>query len=195
MTTPNKKTRTWLSRRPLHALVLATVWCVGNAQAPQAQSTITPNFKDADLALVVQAVQSITGKTFIIDPRVRAQVTILSSTPMSADAFYDAFLSVLQVHDFVAVPAGNNVVKIVPAQNSRWMPGNDLPAKVDPNSDEIVTQVIQLKNVSAANLLPALRPLVPQGAHFVAHQASNTVIISDRATLLARSEMIKVLEL
>ncbi|HWK73007.1 MAG TPA: type II secretion system secretin GspD [Povalibacter sp.] len=186
MTTPNKKTRTWLSRRPLHALVLATVWCVGNAQAPQAQSTITPNFKDADLALVVQAVQSITGKTFIIDPRVRAQVTILSSTPMSADAFYDAFLSVLQVHDFVAVPAGNNVVKIVPAQNSRWMPGNDLPAKVDPNSDEIVTQVIQLKNVSAANLLPALRPLVPQGAHFVAHQASNTVIISDRASNVAR---------
>jgi len=186
MTTSNKKPRTWLSRRPLYGLALTALWCVGNAQAPQAQSTITPNFKDADLALVVQAVQSITGKTFIIDPRVRAQVTILSSTPMSADAFYDAFLSVLQVHDFVAVPAGNNVVKIVPAQNSRWMPGNDLPAKVDPNSDEIVTQVIQLKNVSAANLLPALRPLVPQGAHFVAHQASNTVIISDRASNVAR---------
>lgn len=184
MTTSNKKPRTWLSRRPLYGLALAAVWCVGGAQ--QQQATITPNFKDADLALVVQAVQSITGKTFIIDPRVRAQVTILSSTPMSADAFYDAFLSVLQVHDFVAVPAGNNVVKIVPAQNSRWMPGNDLPAKVDPNSDEIVTQVIQLKNVSAANLLPALRPLVPQGAHFVAHQASNTVIISDRASNVAR---------
>ena len=155
-------------------------------QNQQNQQTITPNFKDADLSLVVQAVQSITGKTFIIDPRVRAQVTILSSTPMTADAFYQAFLSVLQVHDFVAVPAGDNVVKIVPAQNSRWMAGNDLPSRVSSTSDEIVTQVIPVKNVNAAALVPVLRPLLPQGAHFVAHQSSNTLIISDRASNVNR---------
>ena len=136
--------------RPLlFALTLSLTWSAGHSQQQPAQ-TITPNFKDADLALVVQAVQSITGKTFIIDPRVRAQVTILSSTPMSADAFYSAFLSVLQVHDFVAVPSGN-VVKIVPAQNSRWMPGNDLPNNVSASSDEIVTQVIAVKNVNGFN--------------------------------------------
>jgi general secretion pathway protein D len=85
------------SLRPLlFAFTLSLTWSAGHSQQPA--QTITPNFKDADLALVVQAVQSITGKTFIIDPRVRAQVTILSSTPMSADAFYSAFLSVLQVH-------------------------------------------------------------------------------------------------
>ena len=167
----------------LCALALTLTWSSGQSQ--QQAQTITPNFKDADLALVVQAVQSITGKTFIIDPRVRAQVTILSSTPMSADAFYNAFLSVLQVHDFVAVPSGN-VVKIVPAQNSRWMPGNDLPNQVSGSSDEIVTQVIPVKNVNAAALVPALRPLLPQGAHFVAHQSSNTLIISDRAANVNR---------
>ncbi len=167
----------------LCALAFCLTWT--SAQTQQQAQTITPNFKDADLALVVQAVQSITGKTFIIDPRVRAQVTILSSTPMSADAFYNAFLSVLQVHDFVAVPSGN-VVKIVPAQNSRWMPGNDLPNQVSSSSDEIVTQVIQVRNVNAANLVPALRPLLPQGAHFVAHQSSNTLIISDRAANVNR---------
>lgn len=167
----------------LCVLALTMTWSAGYPQQPA--QTITPNFKDADLALVVQAVQSITGKTFIIDPRVRAQVTILSSTPMSADAFYDAFLSVLQVHDFVAVPSGN-VIKIVPAQNSRWMPGNDLPGNVSSSSDEIVTQVIAVKNVNAANLVPALRPLLPQGAHFVAHQSSNTLIISDRASNVNR---------
>lgn len=192
MTIPDNRSRTWpratargtRSFKPLLcALALTLTWSAGYTQ--QAQTTITPNFKDADLALVVQAVQSITGKTFIIDPRVRAQVTILSSTPMSADAFYDAFLSVLQVHDFVAVPSGN-VVKIVPAQNSRWMPGNDLPGRVSPSSDEIVTQVIAVKNVNAANLVPALRPLLPQGAHFVAHQSSNTLIISDRASNVNR---------
>lgn len=165
------------------ALALSLTWSAGYTQ--QQQQTITPNFKDADLALVIQAVQSITGKTFIVDPRVRAQVTILSSTPMTADAFYNAFLSVLQVHDFVAVPTGN-IVKIVPAQNSRYMPGNDLPNAVSSSSDEIVTQVIQVKNVNAANLVPALRPLLPQGAHFVAHQSSNTLIISDRAANVNR---------
>ncbi|HEU4486083.1 MAG TPA: type II secretion system secretin GspD [Povalibacter sp.] len=173
--------------RPLLFLLAMTLtWSAGYTQnTPQSGQTITPNFKDADLSLVIQAVQSITGKTFIIDPRVRAQVTILSSTPMDGDAFYQAFLSVLQVHDFVAVESGN-IVKIVPAQNSRWMPGDDLPSHIDPNSDEIVTQVIAVKNVSAANLVPALRPLLPQGAHFVAHQSSNTLIISDRASNVNR---------
>ena len=156
MTIPTNKTRTKPSasnaRRfgPLvGALALSLTWSAGHTQ--QQQQTITPNFKDADLALVIQAVQSITGKTFIVDPRVRAQVTILSSTPMTADAFYNAFLSVLQVHDFVAVPTGN-IVKIVPAQNSRYMPGNDLPNQVSSSSDEVVTQVIQVKNVNAANV-------------------------------------------
>ena len=76
--------------RPLLFLLAMTLtWSAGYTQnTPQSGQTITPNFKDADLSLVIQAVQSITGKTFIIDPRVRAQVTILSSTPMDGDAFY-----------------------------------------------------------------------------------------------------------
>lgn len=172
-------------RAPLHllcALVLTLVAGGGHAQ----EQTITPNFQNAPLDRVIQAVQAITGKTIILDPRVRAQVTILSSAPMSADAFYQTFLSVLQVHDFVAVPSGNNTLKIVPAQNSRWMAGNDLPRKVDADSDEIVTQVISVKNVSALQLVPVLRPLLPQGAHFVAHAGSNTLIVSDRASNVAR---------
>lgn len=196
MMIPNNRSRTWLATtaRDTHTLrlrlkmllcaaALALTWSAGFTQQPQ--STITPNFKDADLALVVQAVQSISGKTFIIDPRVRAQVTILSSTPMSADAFYEAFLSVLQVHDFVAVPSGN-VIKIVPAQNARMMPSNDLPDRISSSSDEVVTQVIAVKNVNALQLVPVLRPLLPQGAHFVAHPVSNTLIISDRASNVNR---------
>lgn len=173
-----------VSLQLLGALVLGVTAPAGFAQQQQ-QATITPNFKDADLALVIQAVQSITGKTIIMDPRVRAQVTILSSTPMSADAFYEAFLSVLQVHEFVALPSGNTL-KIVPAQNSRWMPSNDLPARINAESDEMVTQVIAVKNVNALQLVPVLRPLLPQGAHFVAHAGSNTLIVSDRANNVSR---------
>jgi general secretion pathway protein D len=181
--------RRWLCA-PVHllcVLALAAAWSGSHAQ----EQTITPNFKDAPLDRVIQAVQAITGKTIIIDPRVRAQVTILSSTPMSADAFYEAFLSVLQVHDFVAIPSGNTL-KIVPAQNSRWMPGNDLPNRVSSSSDEMVTQVIAVKNVSALQLVPVLRPLLPQGAHFVAHAGSNTLIVSDRASNVSR--IIRIIE-
>ena len=65
---------------------------------PDNGQRITPNFKDAEIGQVIEAVSAVTGKTFILDPRVRAQVTMLSQTPMTPDAFYEAFLSLLQVH-------------------------------------------------------------------------------------------------
>src|SRR5689334_12242939 len=150
------------------------------ANAQQSQQKITPNFKDADITMIAEAVSAATGKNFIIEPRVRAQVTMLSSTPMSPDAFYEAFLSILQVHGFVAMPSGN-VIKIVPDANARTMPGDDLPDRVSSTSDEIVTQVIQVKNVNAAQLVPILRSLIPQNGHLAAYQPSNILIISDRA--------------
>src|SRR4051812_1410771 len=117
-------------------------FAVAPLATPQQQlgQRITPSFKDSDITSIAEAVSSVTGKNFIIDPRVRAQVTMLSSTPMSPDAFYEAFLSILQVHGFVAVPAGN-VIKILPDANARSMPSNDLPDHVSSTSDEIVTQV------------------------------------------------------
>ena len=153
--------------------------------AAAAGATITPAFRDAELTEIIDAVATITGKTFIIDPRVRAQVTIRSSTPMTPDAFYEVFLSILQVHGFVAVPSGD-VIKIVPDANARQMPGNDLPGSVDSKSDEVVTQVIQVRNINAAQLVPVLRPLIPQNGHLVAYPASNMLIISDRANNISR---------
>ena len=108
-----------------------------------ATQRITPNFKDADITQIIEAVSTATGKNFIIDPRVRAQVTMLSSTPMTPDQFYQAFLAILQVHGFVAVPAGN-VIKIIPDANMRQYPADDLPNHVSSTSDELVTQVLAL---------------------------------------------------
>jgi general secretion pathway protein D len=90
------------------------------------------------------------------------------------------------VHGFVAVPAGNNLVKIIPDANARQVPANDLPARVDPNSDEIVTQVVPVRNINAAQLVPILRPLMPQQAHLVASQGGNSLILSDRASNVSR---------
>jgi general secretion pathway protein D len=163
---------------------LAVLMATSLASAQPAQR-ITPNFKDADITQVAEAVSAATGKTFIIDPRVRAQVTMLSSTPMSPAAFYEAFQSILQVYGFIAVPAGD-VIKILPDANARQIPSVDLPDHVSATSDAIVTQVIDVKNVSAAALVPILRPMIPQYGHLAAYPSSNILIISDRASNVNR---------
>jgi general secretion pathway protein D len=156
-----------------------------------AGATITPNYKDAELGEIIQAVSEVTGKNFIIDPRVNAKVTMLSATPMSPAAFYEAFLSVLQVYGYVAVPAGK-VIKIIPNTDARQLPSIDLPISVSSNSDEIVTQIITVKNISAAQLVPLLRPLIPQQGHLAAYANGNMLIISDRASNVSR--VMKIIE-
>jgi len=157
----------------------------GSLVSAQPAQRITPNFKDADITQIAEAVSAATGKNFIIDPRVRAQVTMLSSTAMSPEAFYEAFLSILQVYGFIAVPSGN-VVKILPDTNARTLPAIDLPDRVSATSDEIVTQVVDVRNVNAPALVPILRPMIPQYGHLVAYPASNILIITDRASNVNR---------
>jgi general secretion pathway protein D len=157
----------------------------GSLASAQQTQRITPNFKDADITQVAEAVAAATGKNFIIDPRVRAQVTMLSSTAMSPPAFYEAFLSILSVYGFVAVPQGN-VVKIMPDTNAKTSPSIDLPDHVSATSDEIVTQVLDVRNVSAAQLVPILRPMVPQWGSLVAYPAGNILVITDHASNVNR---------
>jgi len=168
-------------------LVSATVPAAPPAPPPRQQdgATITPNYKDADLSQIIQAVSEVTGKNFIIDPRVNAKVTMLSATPMTPAAFYEAFLSVLSVYGYVAVPAGK-VIKIIPNTDARQLPANDLPQTVSSTSDEIVTQIITMKNISAAQLVPILRPFVPQYGQLTAYPSGNMLIISDRASNVSR---------
>ena len=167
---------------------LASVMCliVGlsfSSIAQTQQTTITPNYKDADIRQIVEAVSEVTHKNFILDPRVKAQVTMLSSTPMSPDVFYEAFLSILQVHGFVAVGSGD-IIKIIPDANARqYSSGTSLSSASD---DDLITHVIQVQNVGAAQLVPILRPLIPQYGHLAAHPGSNMLIISDRASNAGR---------
>lgn len=160
-------------RRGLAAalLVLASI-------AIAQQPTITPNYKDADIRKIVEAVGAVTGKNFILDPRVNAKVTMLSSSEMSPDAFYEAFLSILEVHGYVAMTSGD-VIKILPDASARTYPGS--LSTDGAGADDIVTQVIKVQNVGAAQLVPILRPLIPQYGHLAAHNGSNMLIISDRA--------------
>jgi general secretion pathway protein D len=169
----------------IRAVVVAAMTCL--LMLPSAwsqQATITPNYKDADIRQIVEAVGEVTRKNFIIDPRVNAKVTMLSSTPMTPEAFYEAFLSILQVHGYVAVPSGD-LIKIIPDATARQHAGT-LGTGGAAGGDDIVTQVIQVRNVGAAQLVPILRPLIPQYGHLAAHPGSNMLIISDRASNVTR---------
>ena len=166
----------------LGALLLASH---ASAQDPAGDMTITPNFKEADIREIVEAVSQVTRENYIIDPRVNAQnVTMLSSTPMSPEAFYEAFLSILEVHQLAAVRSGD-VIKIIPNAAARQY-GGAVGARTAAGYDDIVTQVVQLQNVGATALVPILRPLIPQWGHLVAHQGSNILILSDRAGNVSR---------
>ncbi len=148
------------------------------------EAGISINWKDADIRLVVEAVSEATGKNFILDPRVTGKVNLLSSERMSKEAFYEAFLSILQVHGYVAIQSGD-LIKILPDATARQFPsGFGTEGAAGP--DDMVTQVIQVHNVGATQLVPILRPLIPQYGHMVAHAGSNMLIISDRAGNMSR---------
>ena len=168
-------------------LILAVVGMLTLTALPMAwgqQATITPNYKDADIRQIIEAVGEVTQKNFIIDPRVNAKVTMLSSTAMTPDAFYEAFLSILQVHGYVAIKTGG-VIKILPDATARQFAG-PLGSGGAAGADDIVTQILQVHNVGAAQLVPILRPLIPQYGHLAAHPGSNMLIISDRAANVNR---------
>lgn len=145
---------------------------------------LTLNMQDADIGALIETVSYITGKNFIVDPRVTGKVTIISSVPTEPDRIYDLFLSVLRIHGFAAVEA-EGVIKIVPDASAKF---EDVPQLTNGNdfNDEISTLVIKLNNVSANELVPILRPLMPQSGHLAAHNDSNMLIAADSASNLAR---------
>ena len=175
----NKRTGIAAGHWLLTALALWLVSWPAIAQQ-SAQATITPNYKEADIRQIIEAVSAVTGRNFILDQRVNAKVTMLSSSPMSPEAFYEAFLSILEVNGYVAVTTGD-VVKIIPDAGARQYATGPGEAP-----DDIVTQVVKVDNVGAPALVPILRPLIPQYGHLAAHPGSNMLIISDRAVNVER---------
>ncbi len=149
-----------------------------------AGNQITLNLKQADIRALISTVSKFTGKNFVVDPRVKAKVTVVSSNTMSESEVYEVFLSVLQVHGYAAVPVGS-IIKIVPEVNAKQGP---LPVVRGSKNygDELITKVITLDHVPAAQLVPILRPLVPQQGHLAAYNPTNTLIVTDHAANIKR---------
>ena len=151
----------------------------------QTESLTTLNFDNTDINAVIAAISEMTGRNFIVDPRVKGKVTIISHHAMSPDEVYQVFLSVLKVHGFAAIP-GDNVIKIVPQVGAKQDAIRTATTRQSGQGDEFVTRVIDVKYVNASQLVPILRPLVPQQGHLAAYPASNVLVISDSAGNIQR---------
>lgn len=165
--------------------LLLTVFLSISISTQAVADEITLNLKDADIRALISTVSKFTGKNFIIDPRVKAKVTVISAHTLTPDAVYEVFLSVLQVHGYAAVPTGS-VIKIVPAVNAKQGPLPLSSGAGEYPADELITKIIRLDHVPASQLVPILRPLVPQQGHLAAYNPTNTLIITDHAGNIKR---------
>lgn len=188
------------AKRSLLLALLVSISAMVTAQtattaAAQEGQTWTVNFKETDIHELIRFVAKASKKTIIIDPKVKGKVQVISAKPVNSEELYELFLSILEVQGFAAVESGD-ITRIIPAKNARTAP---VDVKTDEDlkiSSNIITQVIQLQNISAAKLIPVLRPLAPQQAHMAAYAPSNAIIISDTEANINRiKKVIKSIDL
>lgn len=169
---PNRK-------KPLRRWPVAAVLLLAGALAAQ-QDTVRLNYRNTDLQEVVEAVAEATGRNFVIDPQVGAdrKVNLFGSQPLSPEAYYQAFLSMLSAHGIVAVPSGP-VIRLSPDRTMRIFAGAGPASSAN---DELQTLVLPVTNVDAQGLVPIVRPMMSPGAHVAAHPPTNVLILSDRGS-------------
>lgn len=164
--------------------VLGALWWLSPVQARE-EDKITLNFVNADIESVVKAVGMISGKNFIIDPRVKGTINIVSSSPISKELTYQILLSALRLQGFSAIE-GNGVVRIVPEADAKQSTTPVTDRQNLPAGDKIITQVYPLRYESATQLLPVLRPLIAPANSIVAYSNTNTLVITDYADNIRR---------
>lgn len=179
------KRSTWLASAP--ALVICALLSLLPASGAVASEPFVLNLQQAELRALIDTVSRRTGRNFIVDPRVDARVTVVSSEPVSDRELYDIFETVLAVHGYAAIREGD-VTKIVPSATAK----QDAIPLVERGDRQggIVTRVIAVENVSASQLVPILRPLLPQEAHLAAYEPTNRIIITDTAQNIDRIDRI-----
>lgn len=152
--------------------------------APQPATRIW-NLQDADILSVINEVSQETGKNFIVDPRVNGKISLVSSKPLRSDQVYDVFLSVLSMLGYSAIETGD-VIKIVPNMESGEAATKIASYREPGKGDEVVVRVIPLKNVTSTQLIPVLRPLMPQWSNISSYTPGNVLILMGRADNLMR---------
>ena len=179
------------ARRGLRALaVIAVALAAGVAPfARAADEPVTLNFVNADIEAVVKAVAEITGRNFVLDPKVKGTINIISARPVPKSLVYPTLLSALRLQGFAAVE-GDGVTKIVPEVDAKQQGGTVAVGPLAAGGDRLVTQVITLRYESAQQLVNVLRPLITPNNTIAAYPGSNALVITDYADNLRRIDRI-----
>jgi general secretion pathway protein D len=171
------------------ALFLANASPTATAQASaKEEQTWQMATRNADIQEFVAQVAKITGKTFVIDPKLKGQVNVVSETPLGKQGVYELFLSVLRLQNYTAVPSGN-VIRIQQSATGKQTPGAQDNA-LNAAPEELVTEIIAVQNVKSEDLLKILRPLIPQYGHIGKVSQPNVIILSDHADNISRLKSI-----
>ncbi|WP_321844184.1 type II secretion system secretin GspD [Paraburkholderia bannensis] len=166
---------------------LATALLVsGLITAQLAHAQVTLNFVNADIDQVAKAIGAATGKTIIVDPRVKGQLNLVSENPVPEDQALKTLQSALRMQGFSLVQ-DHGVLKVVPEADAKLQGvptyvGNAPGAR----GDQVITQVFQLRNESANNLLPVLRPLISPNNTIAAYPGNNALVVTDYADNVRR---------
>ncbi len=180
------KTRSGLSRRlTLGVLLAALAWPSTQAWAQAPRDPVVLNFVNADIPSVIKAVGELTGKNFVIDPRVKGTVIITSARAVPRAQVYPILLSALRMQGFAAIES-HGVVKIVPEGDAKQDFSVTRGKEMNESGDRIVTQVYPLQYESAAQMMPVLRPLISPNNAVAALANSNTLVITDYADNVRR---------
>ncbi len=176
---------------PIHRLFAAAalVALLGARPAGAADEPVTLNFVNADIEAVVKAVAEMTGRNFVLDPRVKGVINIVSSRPVPVSLVYPTLLSALRLQGFAAVE-GNGVTKIVPEADAKQHASPVTRGPVSGGGDRLVTEVYALKNESATQLINVLRPLITPANSIAAVPTGNALVITDYADNLQRIDRI-----
>lgn len=152
--------------------------------APSASGRLW-NLQDADILSVINEVSQETGKNFVVDPRVNGKISLVSSKPLKPKEVYPVFLSVLSMLGYSAIPSGS-VVKIVPNMESGENPTRVATSGAPGKGDEVVVRVIALENVTAAQLIPIIRPMLPQWSNVSSYGPGNVLVVLGRSSNIER---------
>ncbi|CDN61830.1 General secretion pathway protein D [Burkholderia cenocepacia H111] len=166
--------------------VATTLLVAGIIVSQAAYAQVTLNFVNADIDQVAKAIGAATGKTIIVDPRVKGQLNLVAERPVPEDQALKTLQSALRMQGFALVQ-DHGVLKVVPEADAKLQGvptyvGNAPQAR----GDQVITQVFELHNESANNLLPVLRPLISPNNTVTAYPANNTIVVTDYADNVRR---------
>ncbi len=174
-----------LSPTVVYAQTQPTANTADGLQPEGGEDLITLNLQDVDIRVLINTVAEVSRKNFVVDPRVKGKVSVISGEQLNSDQLYEVFLSILQVHNFAAVESGS-LIKIVPSNIVKQLPTPTQYSPVTSASDAQITQVLKLTHSSVQELIPIIRPLIPPTSHFAAHVPTNTLVVTDNAANIKR---------